>query len=117
MPLTPEVTSTDNAPLPLHPPLLVFHDRTPFLTVRSLTGLIEIDDTEVQLLGVDTNFWIAIVLTYLEFLEEREVSDIIYFRLDLEAEILKCRRFCRVTLLPLMTDGFNRISAKGWHCI
>ena len=79
--VTPEVASTDNAPLPLHPPLLVFHDRTPFLTVRSLTGLIEIDDTEEQLLGVDTSFWIAIVLTYLEFLEEREVSDI-YFHPD-----------------------------------
>jgi hypothetical protein len=72
--LTQEVASTDNSPLPLHPPLLVFHDRTPFLTVRSLTGLIEIDDPEEQLLGVDTSFWIAIVLTYLEFLEEREVS-------------------------------------------
>ena len=70
----PLVPPTDNTPLPLHPPLLVFHDRTPFLTVRSLTGLIEIDDTEVQLLGVETSFWIAIVLTYLEFLEEREVK-------------------------------------------
>jgi len=72
VPLTLEVASMDNAPIPLHPPLLVFHDRTPFLTVRSLTGLIEIDDPEEQLLGVDTSFWIAIVLTYLEFLEERE---------------------------------------------
>ena len=79
VPLTLEVASTDNnAPLPLHPPLLVFHDRTPFLTVRTLTGLIEIDDPEEQLLGVDTSFWIAIVLTYLEFLEEREVSDILF---------------------------------------
>jgi hypothetical protein len=79
------VPPTDNnAPLPLHPPLLVFLDRTPFLTVRSLTGLIEIDDTEEQLLGVDTSFWIAIVLTYLEFLEEREVSDITSY-LDVEA--------------------------------
>ena len=78
VPLVLEVAPTDNAPLPLHPPLLVFHDRTPFLTVRSLTGLIEIDDTEEQLLGVDTSFWIAIVLTYLEFLEEREVSDILF---------------------------------------
>jgi len=72
VPLVPEVASADNVPLPLHPPLLVFHDRTPFLTVRSLTGLIEIDKTEEQLLGVDTSFWIAMVLTYLEFLEERE---------------------------------------------
>ena len=75
----PSVALTDNnAPIPLHPPLLVFHDRTPFLTVRSLTGLIEIDDTEERLLGVDSSFWIAIVLTYLEFLEEREVSDILF---------------------------------------
>ena len=80
------VTPTDT-PLPLHPPLLVFHDRTPFLTVRSLTGLIEIDDTEIQLLGVDTSFWIAIVLTYLEFLEEREVS----FILTWKSKFLKCR--------------------------
>ncbi|KAF8200299.1 hypothetical protein BJ912DRAFT_948651 [Pholiota molesta] len=30
----------------IHIPLLVFHDRTPMLTVRSLTGLIEIDKAE-----------------------------------------------------------------------
>ncbi|KAF8809825.1 hypothetical protein BYT27DRAFT_7093215 [Phlegmacium glaucopus] len=70
--LGPDATSTDNVPLPLHPPLLVFHDRTPLLTVRSLTGLIEVDRAEERLLGVDTSFWIAMVLTYLEFLEERE---------------------------------------------
>lgn len=62
---TPEVT--------LHSPLLVFHDRTPVLTVHSLTGLIEIDLTEERLLGVETSFWITVALTYLEFLEEREV--------------------------------------------
>ena len=77
VPLVPEVASIGDAPLPLHPPLLVFHDRTPFLTVRSLTGLIEIDKTEERLLGVDTSFWIAMVLTYLEFLEEREASDML----------------------------------------
>jgi len=58
----------------LHTPLLVFHDRTPVLTVRSLTGLIEMDRAEESYLGVDTSFWIAVALTYLEFLEEREVS-------------------------------------------
>jgi hypothetical protein len=52
----------------------VFHDRTPVLTVRSRTGLIEINKTEEQLLGVETSFWIAVALTYLEFLEEREVG-------------------------------------------
>jgi len=87
--LGPDAASTDNVPLPLHPPLLVFHDRTPLLIVRSLTGLIEVDKAEERLLGVDTSFWIAIVLTYLEFLEEREVSNISFLRLDFEAGILK----------------------------
>lgn len=61
----------------IHTPLLVFHDRTPVLTVRSLTGLIEIDRAEERLIGVSTSFWIAVALTYLEFLEEREVSELI----------------------------------------
>ena len=54
-------------------PLLTFHDRTPMLTVGSVTGLLEIDRAEERVLGVDTSFWIAVALTYLEFLEEREV--------------------------------------------
>jgi len=58
----------------LNTSLLVFHDQTPLLTLRSLTGLIELNQIEEQTLGVDTSFWIAIALTYLEFLEEREVS-------------------------------------------
>ncbi|KAG8215210.1 hypothetical protein J3R82DRAFT_8751 [Butyriboletus roseoflavus] len=53
-------------------PLLTFHDRTPVLTVGSVTGLLEIDRAEERILGVDTSFWIAVALTYLEFLEERE---------------------------------------------
>lgn len=62
--------------LPPRPiPLLTFHDRTPILTVRSITGLLEIDQTEEKLMGVQTSFWIAVALTYLEFLEERDVSD------------------------------------------
>jgi hypothetical protein len=59
--------------VPACPTVLTFHDRTPVLTVRSLTGLIEIENTEEQLLGVETSFWLAVALTYLEFLEEREV--------------------------------------------
>lgn len=76
-----QVTSDAAQPAPvvpeqqtyLHTPLLVFHDQTPVLTVRSLTGLIELDKAEESYLGVDTSFWIAVALTYLEFLEEREV--------------------------------------------
>ncbi|KAF5329364.1 hypothetical protein D9619_009187 [Psilocybe cf. subviscida] len=55
-----------------HPPLLVFHDQTPVLTVRSLSGLLEVEKAEEEFLGVDTSFWIAVALTYLEFLEDRE---------------------------------------------
>lgn len=65
--------STVHHYIPLLPPVLVFHDRTPVLTVRSLTGLLEIDREQEQLLGVETSFWVAVALTYLEFLEEREV--------------------------------------------
>ncbi|KAK2465553.1 hypothetical protein APHAL10511_002445 [Amanita phalloides] len=57
--------------LPLTP-FLVHHDRTPILTVGSYTGLIEIDTAEERMLGVDRSFWIAISLTYLEFLGNRE---------------------------------------------
>ncbi|KAF9022798.1 hypothetical protein BDZ89DRAFT_1137098 [Hymenopellis radicata] len=53
-------------------PLLVFHDRTPFLSFGSRMGTIEIDKAEERLVGIDTSFWIAVALTYLEFLAERE---------------------------------------------
>lgn len=66
--------------VPLHTPLLVFHDQTPVLTVRLLTGILEIEKTEEVLLGVDTSFWIAVALTYLEFLQEREAS-VLFFQL------------------------------------
>ncbi|KAJ7657776.1 hypothetical protein DFH06DRAFT_454127 [Mycena polygramma] len=59
------------APLAL-PPLLTFHDRTPTMTVGTVTGVIEIDQTEERTLGVDSSFWIAVALTYLEFLQEKE---------------------------------------------
>jgi hypothetical protein len=67
----------------LNSPLLVFHDQTPLLTLRSLTGLIELNQVEEQTLGVDTSFWIAIALTYLEFLEER----ILPFRNPLQSAV------------------------------
>ncbi|KAI6118021.1 hypothetical protein F5141DRAFT_1263501 [Pisolithus sp. B1] len=53
-------------------PLLVFHDTTPVLTFRSMTGLLEINRAEEHMLGVETSFWIAVSLSYLEFLEDRE---------------------------------------------
>jgi len=51
---------------------LTFHDRTPVLTVRSVTGLLELDEKAECELGVAPSFWIAIALTYLDFLEDRE---------------------------------------------
>jgi hypothetical protein len=59
-------------PAPLHP-LVTFHDRTPVFTVRSLTGDIEIDSAAENASGMPTSFWIAVALTYLAFLEDREV--------------------------------------------
>ncbi|KAF7370319.1 hypothetical protein MSAN_00663300 [Mycena sanguinolenta] len=59
------------APVAL-PPLLTFHDRTPVMMVSTVTGLIEVDQAEERLLGVDSSFWIAVALTYLEFLQEKE---------------------------------------------
>ncbi|KAF7345003.1 hypothetical protein MVEN_01663100 [Mycena venus] len=60
------------------PPLLTFHDRTPVMMVSTVTGLIEVDQAEEALLGVDSSFWIAVALTYLEFLQEKEVCATIF---------------------------------------
>ncbi|TBU54191.1 hypothetical protein BD310DRAFT_989541 [Dichomitus squalens] len=58
---------------PLAPtPLLTFHDRTPVWTARCSSGLIELDEQQCQVLGVDPVFYIAVAMTYLEFLQERE---------------------------------------------
>ncbi len=54
-------------------PLLTFHDRTPVWTARCSSGLIELDEGQCRVLGVDPVFYVAVALTYLEFLEEREV--------------------------------------------
>ena len=60
---------------PLAPtPLLTFHDRTPVWTARCSSGLIELDEQQCRVLGVDPVFYVAVALTYLEFLQEREVS-------------------------------------------
>ncbi|KAJ7468758.1 hypothetical protein FB451DRAFT_381467 [Mycena latifolia] len=73
-PVTSPVDSTVSlaAPTVEVPPLLAFHDRTPVMMVRSVTGLIEIDPAEERALGVESSFWIAVALTYLEFLQEKE---------------------------------------------
>lgn len=55
-------------------PLLTYHDRTPAWTVGTTHGILEVDRRRERELGVQPSFYVAIALTYLEFLEEREVS-------------------------------------------
>ncbi|KAI0728810.1 hypothetical protein C8Q72DRAFT_832089 [Fomitopsis betulina] len=55
-------------------PLLSFIDRTPVWTANSVTGGIEIDMKLVRSLGVETSFYLAVALTYLDFVSDREVS-------------------------------------------
>ncbi|KAI0702668.1 hypothetical protein C8Q76DRAFT_229982 [Earliella scabrosa] len=58
---------------PLTPtPLLTFHDQTPVWTARCSSGLIEMDEQQCRVLGVEPAFYVAVALTYLEFLEDRE---------------------------------------------
>ncbi|KAI0350931.1 hypothetical protein OH77DRAFT_984283 [Trametes cingulata] len=58
---------------PLTPtPLLTFHDRTPVWTAGCSSGVIELDERQVRVLGVEPAFYVAVALTYLEFLQERE---------------------------------------------
>ncbi|TFK97584.1 hypothetical protein BDV98DRAFT_574304 [Pterulicium gracile] len=53
-------------------PLLIFHDQTPVFTVRTLHGILELDQGEAREMSVDPAFWIAVGLAFLGFLEERE---------------------------------------------
>lgn len=99
-------TSTANLSVAPPPPVLVFHDRTPVLTVRSLTGLIEIDRTEEQLLGVETSFWIAVALTYLEFLEERGVS---------RWYVFACQSFAEAMHLTELSGCPRRLTKRVIH--
>lgn len=70
--LSPILLTPPQAP-PTPTPLLTFHDKTPVLTVRSITGLLELDERVERDLDVAPSFWIAVALTYLDFLEDREV--------------------------------------------
>ncbi|KAJ7656215.1 hypothetical protein B0H17DRAFT_1163376 [Mycena rosella] len=80
-PSSPIITPVDSTAslatpaTPAVPALLAFHDRTPVMMVRSITGLIEIDPTEERALGVESSFWIAAALTYLECTYLAALSD------------------------------------------
>ncbi|KAI0668968.1 hypothetical protein C8Q78DRAFT_978716 [Trametes maxima] len=76
-PLSPPLPPAEAGPgvgaNPLTPnPLLTFHDRTPVWTAHCNSGLIELDERQVRVLGVEPSFYVAVALTYLEFLQERE---------------------------------------------
>lgn len=69
-------------------PLLTYHDRTPVWKVGSTYGLLEVDAERERELGVQTSFYIAVALTYLEFLTDREVS-MPLLRLAYGADVLR----------------------------
>ncbi|KAF9078285.1 hypothetical protein BDP27DRAFT_1251791 [Rhodocollybia butyracea] len=52
-------------------PVLTFTDLTSTFTVGSLNGVLQMDRLEAEMLGVDPSFWVAVALTYLDFLEDR----------------------------------------------
>ncbi|KIP06571.1 hypothetical protein PHLGIDRAFT_452655 [Phlebiopsis gigantea 11061_1 CR5-6] len=60
------------APPPTPEPLLTYHDRTPVWTARTIHGVLELDAHRAQEIGVQTSFHVAVALTYLEFLMDRE---------------------------------------------
>lgn len=70
----PSTSTTAATPVSTPVPLLTYHDRTPAWKVGSTFGILEVDRRRERELGVQPSFYIAIALTYLEFLEEREVS-------------------------------------------
>lgn len=56
------------------PPLVTYHDQTPTWTFGSSVGLLEIDRVLEAELGLSRGFVLAISLSYLEYLTEREVG-------------------------------------------
>ena len=55
-------------------PLLTFEDTTPVFSVGSSTGVFEIHLDDIEKLGLNLGFWIAVALAYGEFVGDREVS-------------------------------------------
>ncbi|EIN05720.1 hypothetical protein PUNSTDRAFT_115667 [Punctularia strigosozonata HHB-11173 SS5] len=60
------------APIPSSVALITLTDLTPTLTVYRFSGLLAIDEAGVKELGVETSFWVAVSLAYIDFLGERE---------------------------------------------
>ncbi|TFY62252.1 hypothetical protein EVJ58_g3974 [Rhodofomes roseus] len=72
-PSSPSTPGRHRDAVPATPvPLLTFSDQTPVWTVNSVSGVIEIDMKLVRSLGVETGFYLAVALTYLDFVSDRE---------------------------------------------
>lgn len=74
MPVVPQGQSSNDVPVLVPTPLLTYHDKTPVWTARSTHGLLEVDQQRERELGIQPSFYVAVALTYLEFLTEREVG-------------------------------------------
>ena len=66
--------------------LLTFEDTTPVFSVGSSTGVFEIHLDQIERLGLDLAFWIAVALAYGEFVGDREVSFILLYLINRMAE-------------------------------
>ena len=73
--LHPAQGTTQNPP---YVTMLTYRDQTPLFTFRSTTGLLQIDSGLERQSDVDISFWIAVTLTYLDYLHDREVSDYLH---------------------------------------
>lgn len=60
------------------PPLLSFVEQTSTFSVAT-AGTLTIDKAFEQKMGVETAFWVAVSLAYLEFLSDRDVSLPLFF--------------------------------------
>ncbi|KAF5325898.1 hypothetical protein D9611_000780 [Ephemerocybe angulata] len=57
---------------PLPQPLLTFTDTTPYLTVYSSSGILEIREDELRTVGVEKAFWICVAVVYWGYMGDRE---------------------------------------------
>ncbi|TEB19457.1 hypothetical protein FA13DRAFT_1802207 [Coprinellus micaceus] len=57
---------------PLPPPLLTFTDTTPYLTIYSNQGTLEMNEDELMLVGVEKAFWICVAVVYWGYMGDRE---------------------------------------------
>ncbi|TFK69188.1 hypothetical protein BDN72DRAFT_796839 [Pluteus cervinus] len=78
-PMLPYLSNPALATLPVQlvspsttpPPILTFLDQTPVMTFGATSGIIELNQPDLESLGVEASFWVSVALTYLDFLENR----------------------------------------------